>query len=66
MKRLLREYLVTVYSADNVRLGAFTLYGRTYSQVLEKATTRLNYWAGESLTMSYKGSAVLEEWEDEY
>ena len=64
MKRLLREYLVTVYSADNVRLGAFTLYGRTYSQVLEKATTRLNY--GDSLTMSYKGSAVLEEWEDEY
>ena len=64
MKRLLREYLVTVYSADNVRLGAFTLYGRTYSQVLEKATTRLNY--GESLTMSYKGSSVLEEWEDEY
>ena len=64
MKRLLREYLVTVYSADNVRLGAFTLYGRTYQQVLEKANTRLN--VGETLSMSYKGSAVLEEWEDEY
>lgn len=64
MKRLLREYLVTVYSVDNVRLGAFTLYGRTYQLVREKVLTRVN--AGEMFTMDYKGSAVLEEWEDEY
>ena len=67
MKRRLKEYLVTVYSADNVRLGAFTLYGKSYAVVLEKANTRLN--TGEVLTLTYKGQSLFaypESWEDEY
>ena len=67
MKRLLKEYLVTVYNKDNVRLGAYTLYGKSYDAVLEKANTRLN--TGEVLTLTYKGQSLFaypESWEDEY
>ena len=64
MKRRLKEYLVTVYNKDNVRLGAFTLYGKSYAVVLEKANTRLN--TGEVLTLTYKGQSLLEDYSDEY
>ena len=64
MKRLLKAYLVTIYSEDNTRIGAYTLYGETYRLVREKVLTRVN--AGEMFTMDYKGYSVLEEWEDEY
>lgn len=44
MKRRLKEYLVTVYSVDNVRLGAYTLYGKSYAVVLEKGQYPIEYW----------------------
>ena len=65
MKRLLKEYLVTVYNKDNTRLGAYTLYGKSYDAVLEKANTRLN--TGEVLTLTYKGKSLFsypESWDD--
>ena len=64
MKRLLKEYLVTVYNKDNTRLGAYTLYGKTYHQVRGKVLTRIN--DGEMFTMDYKGKSVLTDWSDEY
>jgi hypothetical protein len=65
MKRLLKEYLVTVYSKDNVRLGAYTLYGKTYQEVSDKVETRLNGDEG-SVFLDYKGQSLLEDWSDEY
>ena len=68
MKRLLKEYLVTVYSEVTLnRKGAYTLYGKSYDAVLEKANTRLN--TGEVLTLTYKGQSLFaypESWDDEY
>lgn len=65
MKRLLKEYLVTVYSKDNVRLGAYTLYGKTYQEVSDKVESRLNGDEG-SVFLEYKGKSLLEDWSDEY
>lgn len=65
MKRLLKEYLVTVYSVDNVRLGAYTLYGKTYQEVSDKVESRLNGDEG-SVFLEYKGKSLLEDWSDEY
>lgn len=31
---MLNEYLVTVYAADNTRLGAYTLYARNSTEVM--------------------------------
>ena len=65
MKRRLKEYLVTVYTVSTLeRKGAYTLYGKSYDAVLEKANTRLN--TGEVLVLTYKGQSLLEDYSDEY
>ena len=60
--KVLKEYLVTVYEYDvfGVRLGAYTLYGENYDEVLNKANDRLN--TNEVLTLTYKGESVFEDW----
>jgi hypothetical protein len=65
MKRLLKEYLVTVYNQDNTRRWAYTLYGKTYQEVSDKVETRLNGDEGY-VTLDYKGKSLLEDWSDEY
>ena len=40
--KVLKEYLVTVYNKDKVRLGAYTLYGESYNEVREKVLSRSN------------------------
>ena len=52
--KVLKEYLVTVYNKDKVRLGAYTLYGESYNEVREKVLSRSN--DGEMFTLDYKGS----------
>ena len=59
--KVLREYLVTVYSEVSLaRLGAYTLYGESYDEALNKANARLN--AKEVLTLTFKGESVFEDW----
>ena len=59
--KVLKEYLVTVYSDVTLnRKGAYTLYGVSYEEVLNKANTRsLKH---ESFTLTYKGESVFEDW----
>ena len=58
--KVLSEYLVTVYNEDNTRLGAYTLYGESYSNVLSKVKERTNY--GDWYNLEYKGKSVFEDW----
>ena len=59
--KVLKEYLVTVYNVSTlVRKGAYTLYGESYNEVLNKSNDRLN--TNEVLTLTYKGESVFEDW----
>ena len=59
--KVLKEYLVTVYSEVTLnRKGAYTLYGENYNEVLDKANTRSN--KNEVFVLAYKGESVFEDW----
>ena len=59
--KVLKEYLVTVYSEVTLnRKGAYTLYGVSYDEVLNKANTRSN--KNEVFVLNYKGESVFEDW----
>jgi hypothetical protein len=40
--KVLEKYLVTVYTNDKVRLGAYELFGDNYNEVFDKAYERLD------------------------
>ena len=59
--KTLKEYLVTEYSIDNTRLGAYTLYGETYQEVSDKVENRLSVDTAR-VYLDYKGESVFEDW----
>jgi hypothetical protein len=59
--KVLKEYLVTHYTADNTRLGSYTLYGVSYDEVSDKVENRLTADTAR-VFLDYKGESVFEDW----
>ena len=59
--KTLKEYLITEYNADDIRLGAYTLYGESFQEVSDKVEARLTADTSR-VFIDYRGESVFEDW----